>query len=525
MSTTSFHDVPTISKRSGERLGPLRDLWSPWTLLVAVTGVVLRVVVLRSGSGVLLADEAYTGLASMGVLDGRFPVVLDGNRYTAVLEVYAFAPVVGIMGPSIGALKILPMVIWAAASVMTYLAALSLAGGSTDDVPLAEPDRPTQRDRCIAAVAASVVWIAPGALLVVSTLAYPGYALGMTVSVSALWAATRVLDQDVAEQRSSALFGALVGLGFYLHPMFLAVLAPPVILVAWHHRRSVRTFWAPFVVAGVVVNGPFLLWNIVNGFPSLDVQNGLPGTYTDRLHAFATELVPRGYGLRDESFDWLLGRPFGLLVYAIIVGLAVAGCVASVRGGHRRSRWLLPSILIGAWPLMALFSPLIFAVDGRYNVITFPFVAIAVASSLRYVHADGRRMATAAVVFVGLWACVTVWPHTARIAQGGSGDPNAAVHEVVEFLEDSGVEFVAGSFWTVLPIEFVSDREISGAVISPAPVRFPERQRAVEAAPPQEVAFVFPLWAEEPAALWMPADQYERSVVADTVVYLPVTSD
>ena len=53
--------------------------------------------------------------------------------------------------------------------------------------------------------------------------------------------------------------------------------------------------------------------------------------------------------------------------------------VTLVRRPGPRSRLLLPAVLVGAFPIMALFENLIFATDGRYGIITFPFLVLAVA--------------------------------------------------------------------------------------------------------------------------------------------------
>ena len=511
MSLTSSRRCPvitawqTVTSRRGGIPPSMRALWSPWTALVALVGIVLRWWVLESPAGVLNSDEAYTGLATLGIRDGRFPIVIDGNRYTAVLEAYMFAPVLGVTGPSILALKLIPITFWAAASVLVYLAGTYLVS------------------RRIGAVAGALVWITPGALLVVSTLAYISYALGMAIAVATLISAAHVIDREHASVKSSAILGALAGLGFYVHPMYLAVLLPLTLPVVWHHRRAGRDFWVPFVGAGVLVNLPFLAWNALNGFPSLEVQNGLPGTYTDRLDTFFRELVPRGYGLRDVSFEWVFGRNLGWLAYAVLVALVVVGCTGLVRRSDRRSRWLVPLTLIAVWPLMALFSPLIWSADGRYNVISFPFIAIAVASALTAIPAANPRwLTTAAVVLVAGWGAVFVWPHTSDVIANRSSDPNASLSELVDFLEAEGIDQVAGSYWRVLTVEYGSDRSIIGAVSPPEPVRFPDRQRTVQGSPPENVAFVFPPWAEDSSKLWMPAENYERVVVGDTVVYLPL---
>jgi len=504
-AATVWHPVES---RSGGVPAALRALWSPWTALIAVVGIVLRWLVLQSPWGYLNSDEAYTGLAAFGVLDGRFPVVIDGNRYTAVLEAYIFAPVFALTGPSILVLKLIPIIFWAVTALLGYLAGSYLAS------------------RLVGAVTGALVWIAPGALLVVSTTAYVGYAFGMAISVAGLLTAAVVIDRERPSVNMSALFGGCAGLGIYVHPMYLAVFVPLSVSVALHHRRNWKAFWLPFVGAGLAANLPFLLWNASNGFPSLQLQNALPGTYADRLEAFATELVPRGYGLRDYYFEWVFGRTVGLVFYSGLVAAVIIGCVALVRRSERPSRWLVPVTLVAVWPLMALFSPLIWTDDGRYNVLTFPLVALAVASAIRAVPTKSNRalVLTGVAVVLG-WFAVYVGPHTSRVVEQTSIDPNAALYAVVDYLESNEITEVAGSYWRVLTIEFASDRRISGAVVSPPDaVRFPDRQRRVQASSPDEVAFVFPIWVDEPSKLWMPPDNYERVVVGDTVVYLPTAS-
>lgn len=482
----------------------LRLLVSPWTAVVALVGLVLRWLVLRSSSGQLNADEAYTGLQAMGVLDGRFAVVVDGNRYTAVLETYLFAPVVGAVGPSILLLKLVPIVFFAVAAIATYLAGAYLV------------------DRRVGAVAGALVWVTPGALLVVSTLAYVGYALGMAVTVTTLLCAAMLIDRFQPSARPAAATGASAGLAFYIHPMFAAALIPLLVPLVWTWRGSVRSFWAPFVGAGFVVNVPFLAWNAVNGWPSLEVQNALPGSYTDRLSTFARELVPRGYGLRDWRFDWVLGPGLGLVLYGLLVAAVAWGALTLVRGSERRSRILVPVVVVAVWPMMALFSPLIWSQDGRYNVIAFPFVCLAVAAGLSALPARRRVRAVSAAVVLAAWIGLYVWPHTSDVVATRDVDPNAPLYELIDFLDAQGVDRVAGSYWRVLTVEYGSDRRIIGAVSAPDPVRFPDRQRTVEATPPERVAFVFPTWAEDPSKLWQPDGGYERLLVGDTVVYLPL---
>jgi hypothetical protein len=484
----------------------VRWLWSPWTLLVAIAGLGLRWWVLGSTLGFLNADEAYAGLQAMGVLDGRFPVVIDGNVYTAVLECYLFAPLVTWMGGSAVGLKLLFVGVWALAAAVTAGAARRLAGGVAG------------------AVAGAVVWLAPGALMVVSTRAYVGYALGMGIVAATVWAAAVVADRRSADVVSSAVAGGLAGLGAYVHPMYVTVLLPVIGVAAVVHWRDLRRWWLPALTAAVAVNVPFLAWNALNGWPSLTEQDYPPGTWADRLWGFVEGLGPRVVGARATSGDWIYGRSLGLIVYGLVVAGVVAGCVVLVRSGRAPSRWIVPLSLAVSLPAMALLPNLEFVADGRYGVIPFPFLAIALGAVASVAVRSIRGWARSGLVVGGLavWVAVTVVPFLGH--EGGTDrvDANAGVRRIVERLEEVGIDRLAGSYWWVLPIEYASDREIRTAVAGhPFVVRFPESQRLVEQSPADEVAFVFDPGSELTALLRLPAEDYRRERAGGAILYLP----
>ena len=94
--------------------------WAGLFVCLVASGGVVRVGVSGSSSGELNADEAYAGLQSSGVLrHGRFPVVIDGNVYSAAIEAYLFSPVLVFAGGSVAVLKGLFVALWAAAAVAT----------------------------------------------------------------------------------------------------------------------------------------------------------------------------------------------------------------------------------------------------------------------------------------------------------------------------------------------------------------------------------------------------------------------
>ena len=490
-------------------------------VLVVAVGLALRVFLLRSGFGDLNGDEAYAGLQSLGVLrDGRFPVVIDGNVYSAVIEAYLFSPVLVFAGGSVVVLKMLFVGMWGVAAVATRGAARRLI------------------DRRAAALAGALIWLAPGAMMVLSTRAYVCYGLGLAVAAGTVWATAVVADQPTPAPRASAAVGFLAGLGFYIHPMFITVLIPVVSVAALVHRRQLRRWWLPAVAAAFAANVPFIGWNAANGWPSLQSQLYPPGSYLDRLTGFITGLLPRGFGLRTFDGRWVFGKPLGVLVYAVIIGAVVYGCVVLVRGDRRPSRWIVPVALISCLPLMAMLPHLIYVLDGRYTILPLPFVAIAVSAaassvvrlaegSSREGSARAARRATAALVGVAaLWVAVTTVPFMQRQQAFDRVHANAWQDAVINRLDEVGIDRVAGAYWLVLPIEYRSDQAIRTAVAgNPYVIRFPLSQRLVEQTPPEQVAFLFAPGTPDPVWFYLPVDEYRQEDLGGVILYLPPAAE
>ncbi len=480
-----------------------------WLLVVGVlaAGLALRAWVIGSVFGDLNADEAYAGLQSIGVLrDGRLPVVIDGSVYSAAIEAYLFSPVVALAGGSVAILKWLFVGMWAVAAAATFGATRRLL------------------DRRSAAVAATLVWLAPGALLVLSTRAYMCYALGLAVAAGTVWATAIVADQVTPTPRSSALVGFLSGLAFYIHPMFVTVLAPVVAVAVVVHRRQWRRWWLPAIGAAVAANVPFLAWNASNGWPSLKSQYYPPGSYSDRITGFITGLLPRGLGLRALDGRWIFGKPVGLLLYGAILAGVVAGCVVMVRAHRRPSRWIVPAGLVGCLPLMALLPHLIYVADGRYAIIPFPLMAIALSAALgRAISSWRPQRAMAAVAAVAMvWVAITTLPFLDRQHGFDEVDANAWQDRVITRLEEVGIDRLAGNYNLVLPIEYRSDQRIRTAIAgNPYVIRFPESQRAVGRTPAEEVAFLFPPGEQEPVWFYLPVDEYRQEDLGGMILYLP----
>jgi hypothetical protein len=278
---------------------------------------------------------------------------------------------------------------------------------------------------------------------------------------------------------------------------------------------------------GVLGCLPLLLWNAVNSFPSLETPVKVPGTYAERLRTFALDLLPRGFGLRDSALNWY-HDPLGPIVYLALIAAAVFGLVTVVRRPAPRSRHLLLVVLVGVFPMMALFRNLIYANDGRYALISFPFLVLALAAGVDTLA--GRRPPLRVVGVIGLvtvvWISVLIRPTANPPLEQLGTDPNAQLDEIIDLLDERGIDRVYGSYWAVLPVDFAGDNRIVGGVFPFWPIRFPDRQRTVGSTPPEDVAVIYMSYDEDPAYLLLAPDRYERIVIGDRVLYLPIaTSD
>jgi hypothetical protein len=363
----------------------------------------------------------------------------------------------------------------------------------------------------------------------------------MMVLALTLLLAVRLVDDDEPRPMPAIAVGVLAGVGFWMHPMYLSSLVPIVVIVMLAHRRRPRRriVWPSVIVGGLIGSAPYLLWNLRNAFMSRRLPAQFEGTYLERLSVFWRELLPRAFGLRDTSMQWYLGPVIGIALGLVLVVLVVAGAIIALRTGTNRSRFVLPAVLIGLLPMMALFPPLIFSADGRYGINAFVFIAIAIsitlARGLDAVAAWCRTAAPArptvtvpavvsAVVLVAavVWLAGYVMPEGRAWLTLRDAQPNAALIETVDILDRAGVEYIYGSYWSVLPVEFVADRRVTGGNFGFEPVRFPERNQIVEARATTEVAFVLQPYHDRPELWFLPADRYQRRVIGGSVVLIPL---
>jgi hypothetical protein len=491
--------------RSGTVIQPLRRLLvQPVVFGVALVGVLLRVWILLSPQGALNGDEAYTGLQAADITRGHLAIVIGGAAYTGTIDTYVLAPIIGLTGQHVLTLKLMSPMLWAAAAVLAVGAARPLVG-----------------DRS-ALLAGALVWLTPGALGVLSTRSYVAYALGLALVLATMWSGLVLVDRHPPTVRMSAVFGALAGLAAYTHPMFAAVVGPIALIVALRHRGSVRDCWLPAGGAAVAVNLPFLLWNAKNSWPSLEQPpNDSGATYTQRLRGFITGLLPRDLGVRRISSggDWVLGRPVAVVVVLVVLAATACGAVRLLRSNVWTGA-VVAAPLVAMWFILAGLTNLSFVDDGRYGIVMFPVLVLAAVAGVA--PALQRLPSLSWTGIAAAWLLVCAVPFLGKEAGTDLGDPNRSTQRVVDAIEDAGFDRVAGNYFAVLPIEYMSDARIRAAVAgNPYVIRLPATQRLVDATPPERLAYVFAPGPIDPSWVKLPLDQYRQVSVGNWVLYLP----
>ncbi|MEO7519351.1 MAG: hypothetical protein ABIY58_11395, partial [Acidimicrobiales bacterium] len=127
---------------------------------LVVLGIGLRVWLLVTPLGYLNADEAQTSIQARELLRGHAWVLVPGTPYGGNVEAWLDAPLTALLGFSATRNKLEAGLLWLVAGLVLARSVRRLGRGP-------------------AAAALGVVWLCSAALVLQSTLAYPGYSIGL----------------------------------------------------------------------------------------------------------------------------------------------------------------------------------------------------------------------------------------------------------------------------------------------------------------------------------------------------------
>jgi hypothetical protein len=269
-------------------------------------------------------DESTIGLMALHIAQGRhFPAYFYGNDYMGALEAYLAAPVVGLFGPSVLALR-LPMVL------VLYVAFGWLMYRLTTRL----------YTRWFAVLVVGLMALGSDHIVSMQLRASGGYPELSAAGALVMLIAVKVAAGDTgAGWRRPAWFGAwgLVA-GFVLWDDWLPL--PYVVtgaaLLVWRRWRELLGRAGAVLAAGVVVGAAPMITHVLRAAPGHDAlsqiralsQGATAVDLADRLYGGVLVGVPFSTGLcyPDRCDPWqLTWAPVYLVLLALAAGLAVMG--------------------------------------------------------------------------------------------------------------------------------------------------------------------------------------------------------
>lgn len=410
-----------------------------WTLLAVaavVAGSIMRAWILASRLGTLEADEAIVGLMARHALDGELSVFYWLSLYGGSQEALLTAAVFAVVGSSVLALKAVPIVLFGAAAVLTWLVGRRTVG---------EP---------AARVGAALLWVWPPFFVWWTTKARAFYGLGLVCGLVVFWLALRLRERD--SRRDAALLGFAFGFGVWATQQSLLLSVPALLWLAWRRPRAYRL--APLGAMGFAIGAlPWLAWNARNGwkavFPSAVAAED--SSYIERLGDLFTTVLPTWLGLRlPYTLDWVFGRAVGVALLALVLAGFAAALV-------RRPRALEPLLVAGVlFPfLYAASSYTYYVAEPRYLVFVAPLPALLL----------GRLLTRPWVAAVALTGAVAFSAYgLTRIEEQGRFLPRAArdvrvppdMGPLIDFLERRGATRVLADYWVAYRLSFESRERV-----------------------------------------------------------------
>ena len=352
------------------RLGPLvrareaiRDRKLAWPLLIGgavVAGAALRLWILTGPLGMAESDEAIVGLMARHALEGELKVFYWVNYYSGTQEVLLTAGLFALVGPSVAALKLVPVAL---------LGALALVTWRIGRLTVGEP---------AARLGAALLWVWPPFLVFWSTKARSAYGVGPLCGAVVLWMAIRLRDRP--RRLDAAILGFALGCGIWSTQQSLLLGLPAL---AWLlARRPGVLRLTHYAVAGAAVGAaPWLAWNATHGLKGVLPVTSVEGqhtTYLGRLGDLFTVVLPEWLGLRlPYSRDWLVWRPLGVALTAA----ALALLLFAITRRTRRTEPLVVAVVLYPF-IYAATSFTFFTDEPRYLIFIAPVLTLLLASAL-----------------------------------------------------------------------------------------------------------------------------------------------
>ena len=321
---------------------PTRPLFA---ILFAALTIAARLSFLVTGKMPFDSDEAVEGLMARHVLDGELPAFFWGQAFKGVPEAYASAGAFALFGSSVAVLKSVTLVFFAIYVALNFVLLDTLTS------------------RWVAASASLLLIFAPPALVFWSLDASAEYVLIMLLGTALLLLCLRLPAPERAEGREQRAarprllaIGLVVGLGLWIHQLFVVYLIPLGIILAMRSERWKRRELGRlnrFALALGAIAGLYLVLGIIAFLSG----------------GFSLQLGP--VAMSATAPQKMARIAIAVLALAAIVQLAGTATAAQARGVLRRYWPIAAGFLIGYAPVL-LYSVLIEPARSPARVANLP---------------------------------------------------------------------------------------------------------------------------------------------------------
>jgi hypothetical protein len=436
--------------RHGVEQGPALTRRRAWVigalLAVAGAGVVLRVWVYGKLIATPNADEAVVGLMTRHLLHGELTTFYWGQAYGGPQEVYLTVPLFWAFGQSWLALRLVPIALNAVACVLVWR-----VGRRT----LGEPR---------ATVAGALLWLWPPFTVVQLVHQNGFYGSNLVYPPLLLLLALRIAERP--NVRRVALFGFVVGLAVWETSQIVPFLVGVIAWLVWKARGALRHL--PAAAGAAILGGaPWVVWNLIHGFESLNQAKGsMP---RESLRLLISPMLPMTIGLR-APFSGQLLIPSTAVTYLVYLLLGAAFAVGAVRLRNRPASLLFVTALL--FPVLYVLAPYTAGVTGnpRYLTVIVPVLALLAAMPVRTAAAGGVLLAGATALSFVTLSRANAWfqetPHPTTQVRGlGARDVNMLVPRdlgpLIASLERLRVKHVYTDYWLAYRLDFDSHEQIT----------------------------------------------------------------
>ncbi|MEV0723282.1 hypothetical protein AB0I37_10965 [Micromonospora purpureochromogenes] len=479
-------------------------------LLVGLAGVGYRLALLLGDTPRTNSDEATMGLAALHIARGEdFPVFFYGQAYMGALEAYLAAPLVALAGPSLLALRLPLLALYALFLFLSWRLTRRLGG-----------------DRWFALLVVGLLALGADRIVKNQLIAGGGYP-----ELNPIGAGLALLTLDLATGRPAgrrwrfAGFGFLAGLTVWVDPLLLPyVLALGAVLVATAGRHLLGRGGALLAGATLLGAAPLLGYALAHDRNPLAAVFAASGgdavaSWAERLHGGLVLGPALGMGLCSPGHcaTWQLWWALALPVLLVLAGLSAwravrAGGVRAVRAegaravradgvradGARAVRAgaaVRLALLAGAVGTLAAYT--VSSAAGRTPVESSRYLsclAISLPALLWPLWTVARRRGPVDLPRLAAVGALVALLGTATVATAGAlatvpaNRAEAQRHRaLVETLRERGVRHVYGEYWTCNRLTYATGEEIVCAVLDetlrPGLDRLPAYPRAVRESP------------------------------------------